>query len=437
MFRATTPTAAVASTVALLGLTLLAPSGAVAAAETCQGTPATIVGAPGDRELRGTEGADVVVTNDATFVWGLGGDDLICVTGSNWAARVDAGDGHDTVDATAARSGSTTVLGPGADRFTGSAFAESVTAGTDATPSLDTETDVIEARGDYDDVVVSGQTGVPNSDHVSLGRGSLTWRGIPTATSVLDGGRYSRLALELGAPGEAVLDNGAGTLTREGAPTLGFTGFTQFDIVTSYGSGPFRFVGTDTSEALTLSAWRFLDHRVDMRGGSDRLWVSSAYGLHSDTSYDGGVGARDQLTLTLPRQEEVALDLRRERLTTGWGDRDNTTRARGFESAGVMAQRVDVVGTARKNTLSVEACRARVEGLGGADRISDYRQDTDETLPCRGRRATFVGGAGGDLLHGTSGPDRLLGGGGRDEAQGRQGRDVCEAEERHGCEARL
>jgi Ca2+-binding RTX toxin-like protein len=97
---------------------------------------------------------------------------------------------------------------------------------------------------------------------------------------------------------------------------------------------------------------------------------------------------------------------------------------------------VDLVGTARRNSLAVDACRARVEGLGDADRIAYDRQDTDKRLPCTGRRATFRGGSGRDLLSGTIGPDRLLGGRGHDEAHGRQGRDVCEAEQRHSCEVR-
>lgn len=431
MFRATTLTAA-----ALLGLTLLAPTTSQAVGETCQGVPATIVGSAYQRELRGTEGPDVIVTNDASSVLALGGDDLVCVTGRNWATRVDAGEGDDTVDASAAGSGSSTVLGAGADQFSGSTFAESVVAGTGATPSVDTDADVIVTAGSYDDVVVSGQSGVANPDRVALTRGSLTWRGIPTATGLLDGGRYSRLSLDLEAPGEAVLDNGAGTLTRTGAPTLAFTGFTQFVIATADGSGPFQFVGTDVSESLDLTAWRFLDHRVDMFGGSDRLRVRADHVLHDLTAYDGGAGARDQLTLTMPQHEDVDLDLRRGRLSTGQGPLERTTPASGFESANVMAQRVDLVGTARRNSLIVDACTARVEGLADADLISYDRQDTDAKLPCRGRRATFLGGAGRDVLSGTPGPDRLLGGRGHDEAHGRQGRDVCEAEKRHGCEVR-
>ena len=428
----------VLATASLVTTLAAAVPSASAVGETCQGVPATIVGSTAQRELRGTEGPDVIVTQGSTFVWALGGDDLVCVTGTSWSARIDAGEGHDTVDATGAGSGSTTVLGTGADRFTGSRFGESVTAGTGTTPSLDTETDVIETRGDYDDVVVSGQDGVANSDQVSLSRsGRLSWRGVPTPASRLDGGHYSWLSLEVDAPGQTVLDNRVGTLTRQGAPTLAFTGFTQFEVVTAYGSGPFQFVGSDTSELLDLTAWRFLDHRVEMNGGSDRLRVRAEHELHDLTAYDGGAGARDQLTLTMPGQEAVGLDLDRGRLTTGLRQRERTTSARAFESAGVMAQRVRLVGTSRKNTLYVDACRARVEGLGGRDLISYLRQDTDETLPCRGQSATFVGGAGRDVLSGTPGPDRLLGGSGNDEAQGRKGRDVCDAEARHGCEARL
>jgi hypothetical protein len=425
------------ATLVLAAASSAAVPAAGAAGETCQGVLATVVGAPGQRDLLGTEGPDVIVTNDSAVVLALGGDDLICVTGRNWTTRVDAGEGDDIVDASAAGSGSTTVLGAGADQYTGSTSAESVTAGTDTTPSVDTDTDVINTRGAYDDAVRSGQTGVANPDRISLGRGTLTWRGIPTPTSVLDGGRFSQLSLELDAPGQAVLDNRAGTLTRTGAPTLAFTGFTQFVVTTADGTGPFQFIGSDLSEGLELTAWRFLDHRVQMYGGSDRLRVSADHELQGFTEYDGGAGARDRLTLTMPREEVVDLDLRRGLRTTGRRDRERTAHAGAFESASVMAQRVDLVGTERRNALAVDACRARVEGRGDADQISDERHDTDAHLPCSGRRATFVGGAGRDVLRGTPGPDRLLGGPGHDEAQGRRGRDVCAAEERHGCEVRL
>ena len=386
------PLLPVLASASLMATLAMAVPSASAVGETCQGLPATIVGSAGQSELRGTEGPDVIVTGGSTFVLALGGNDLVCVTGTNWSAKVDAGEGDDVVDTTGARAGSSTVLGPGADRFTGSTAPESVTAGTGTVPSVDTEADVIATAGSYDDVVDSGQAGVANPDRIALTRGTLAWRGIPTTTGLLDGGRYSRLAIQLDASGRAVLDNRVGTLTREGAPTLSFTGFTQFVITTADGSGPFQFIGTDISEGLDLTAWRFLDHRIEMNGGSDRLRVRADHELHSLTTYDGGAGARDQLTLTMPGQELVDLDLGRGRLTTGRRERERTTSARAFESADVMAQRVDLVGTARRNSLAVDACRARVEGLGDADVISDRRQDTDAELPCTRRRATSWAG---------------------------------------------
>ena len=45
---------------------------ATAAAETCQGRPATLIGTPGRAALTGTEGADVIVTNGAVTVAALG-----------------------------------------------------------------------------------------------------------------------------------------------------------------------------------------------------------------------------------------------------------------------------------------------------------------------------------------------------------------------------
>lgn len=97
----------------LLGSALLVPTQvANAVGETCRGEAATIVGSPGDPALlgsdgiTGTEGRDVVVTNGATKVSTLGGDDVICVTagGASSVKRVviDAGAGDDIVEGTTA-----------------------------------------------------------------------------------------------------------------------------------------------------------------------------------------------------------------------------------------------------------------------------------------------------------------------------------------------
>src|SRR5689334_4306398 len=121
----------------LLCPALLTPTVASAAAETCQGMPATIVGTP-DAKLSGTESGDVIVTAGAATVLARGGDDLICVTGGG--TILDAGDGDDVVDATAARGRVSAELGHGADRYLGSAGVDSVSAGG--------------SRGDHDTDVV-------------------------------------------------------------------------------------------------------------------------------------------------------------------------------------------------------------------------------------------------------------------------------------------
>ncbi len=96
-----------------------------AAAETCQGRTATVVGSPGRMELRGTEGPDVIVTHGSASILALGGDDVICLTsppGKKSSLRVYAGDGDDLVvnlrDGRASKA--LTELGAGEDVYRGS-----------------------------------------------------------------------------------------------------------------------------------------------------------------------------------------------------------------------------------------------------------------------------------------------------------------------------
>ena len=62
--------------VATLAVVTPAAAGAGAAAETCEGRPATVIGTG---KVTGTGGDDVIVATDATLVEALGGDDLVCV----------------------------------------------------------------------------------------------------------------------------------------------------------------------------------------------------------------------------------------------------------------------------------------------------------------------------------------------------------------------
>ena len=124
----------------LLGLAMLSPlTAASAAGETCRGEAATIVGS--GPAVTGTDGRDVVVSDGATDIDTLGGDDLICVVPgatNPWVPTtvdVDAGAGDDVVDTSTVRPTPGTfivVLGAGADTYVGGGGADEVTTGTRA-----------------------------------------------------------------------------------------------------------------------------------------------------------------------------------------------------------------------------------------------------------------------------------------------------------------
>jgi Ca2+-binding RTX toxin-like protein len=98
---------------------LLTAAPAEAAGETCQGRPATIVGAGPD--IQGTAGDDVIVTGRSRITDAGAGDDVVCVTPSSFLdPQVNAGAGNDVVDTTSSTTFmGLTLLGPGLDRYVG------------------------------------------------------------------------------------------------------------------------------------------------------------------------------------------------------------------------------------------------------------------------------------------------------------------------------
>lgn len=427
-------------TTATLAVALTATtSTATAAAGTCRGVPATLVGTPG-QALTGTDGPDVVVTDGANLVKTLGGNDVVCVTGG--PSQVYAGEGDDVVDAsTSTRFGAQVRLGPGSDQFVGSTGFDVVYAGEEAIPGVapgaDAERDVIDTgpAGRVRDSVTSGQAGTPNADHVRMGSGQLSWAGIPTATTDIRGGGTSSLNLEPAAGELVTLDGRAGTLAVHAQPVLHFDGFAEYRVYAPTGLGYFAFRGDSRTETLNLHLGADTPHRVMMGAGNDHLRFIRTDALPAGGTYDGGRG-RDQLTLALPDERDLDLDLRKGRLSTGQRSAEVTVPARRFEDAWVMARDVELLGTPARNELVVGACRSRVDGRDGRDVLATFEQfDEDAELECK-PRARLLGGSGNDRLTGSRGPDVLLGGPGRDRADGAKGRDVCGAEVRKRCEAR-
>ena len=407
---------------------------AVAAGESCQGQPATVVG-PGDPHgfLYGTGGNDVIVIAGARYVEAGGGGDLICITLGY--SDVDAGDGNDTV--IASPDGSTVELGTGSDRFVGSTGRDAVSGGIGFYRS-DVERDAIDTgpRGANEDTVWSGKVGVPNSDQVHMSWGRLSWNGSATRASDIDGGAGSLLEVGTDEKLHLTIDNVAATLVQRPQPVLEIPGFTRFLLSQPKGLKGFTFRGTGRNELLSTSyAKSPAGSKVDLGGGDDELSVS-AWRESRSSSYRGGRG-NDLVNLRMAVTDDLDLDLRRGRLSTGKGRKEVTVRSSSFESAQVKARDIELIGTAGPNDIELHGCRARVKALGGKDDVSTFIQGPDAgPIICRDRRMSFDGGPGKDALVGSDGPDRLIGGPGRDSADGREGRDTCQAEERVSCEVR-
>ena len=412
--------------VALLGAALLAPVGTAAAAgETCQGQAATIVGTPGG-QITGTEGADVIVTNDATRVDALGGDDLVCATGERSS--------YDSVTGTSTFV--TAILGAGADTFIPSERSGfTIYAGT--VDGTDTEADVIRLSWTAG-LVISGMPGQPNADIIDPGGyGDVRWSGIqtaPGAVSVGPGG-FGILSVR-SANGDVTMD-ASGTVT--GVDTaLTWTGrFARLGFTTSAKYGRFTFRGTDGIEYVKVHAPTTYDRDIALGSGND-LYESNSLGGKA-TRIKGDVG-RDQLLLDLKSHDRVRADLSRSRVTATKAGVTDSIRVRGFDDLIVSAKRADVIGTNRANQIEAIACRTTIKGKKGRDEsvveVEYYGLGTWITPRCSKRKATIYGNRGSDTIFGSPGDDRLIGGPGKDKVNGSFGRDVCQGEIRGNCERR-
>ncbi|MCF6377961.1 hypothetical protein L2K70_10115 [Nocardioides KLBMP 9356] len=420
-------------TAMLVGAALLQPTTATAQAPPCQGKAVTIDGR-GATQVIGTEGDDVIVSDTASEVIALGGNDLVCLAAGHANPVVRAGAGDDVVDATAA-TGTNTFLGEGDDTYLGSRYRDVVAAGDGETD--DRGRDVVDTgpRSELQDVVYSGEPGRPNDDQLRAGYVELWWSGSSTGTATLDGGVASTLHLR---PEVSRLWVWASidVMFVEGQPNQELSGFTDFAIAATDDLERLVFGGGPADEHVTVdgpSSRTKLD--IDLGRGDDELELTYYGTSHPRTSLSGGRGT-DRLALGVHGPSDVSVDLGRGRLTLGRGSRP--VAARGFEDASVLAQRVDVVGTSGPNTIEVGPCRGTVEGRGGSDTLSAY-VDTPRgsRVGCRGARGVLLaGGAGADRLFGAGGADLLVGGPGRDRADGGRGRDTCSAEVVTSCEAR-
>jgi hypothetical protein len=425
-------TLAACAALVLAFVVVLPAATAGTAPETCHGRPATVVGTAGD-DLVATEGADVIVSHGALSVSALGGDDLVCVTGSTY--YVYGGEGDDTVDATAQASGGLTVLGLGADTFSGGPGFDRVHTGQTHRDNPDGDDDDdrdVVLTGAGGSLVTSGATGSVNDDTIVLGetrrrRNTLLFEGVQGLLGTVSFGTGKAALTVLGAEAAGdvtTVDNGRRTVLTDATPVLEWDGAVDQFYVSPSMSQTLVFHGTEADEHLNAYPWLAL--RADMGPGDDRVSVGcESLGIPPTGSLDFGSG-RDRAVLVPFSGEchDLDIDLVASRLlpdleSTGLEDVD----------VGYASGPVDFRGDDHANVLRVAGCSVVANGRGGDDRLA-------VTVPsdCDTGGTVLRGGSGDDSLVGTPFADRLLGGAGRDSAAGRGARDTCRVEIATNCE---
>jgi Ca2+-binding RTX toxin-like protein len=390
----------------------LAPS-AQAAAPTCGGVKATIVGNDKANAITGTDRRDVIVARGGNdTVRGLGGNDLIC-----------AGDGADTV-----------VGGPGNDRIWGESDAVKI----DRFGRVVKKGDTI-SGGEGDDTIDLGYDPRPATDGTVV---------------VLDAVSYANAA----AP--VVVDFRAGAtvpVAAEGNDTV--TGF----------DGGIRLVGSafndtvkGTNSADAIYA-RGGDDTIFGRGGDDTVVADTAgavgndrlYGDAGDDTLAGTVGSdmlvggsgSDTISTTSELHQVIRggsgvdtvtfpLPVDSGFVVKGSGGQDKLRLLPSSNPALKPTVRIDQLRKTTIRDLQPYTLEGRITGF------------SDVQLPARARsifkgsnaselvsahpdyRAEIYGRGGADVMTGSRQPDRLDGGKGFDIARGRGGNDTCKAAER-------
>lgn len=415
----------------LVSLAIVQP--AEAAAPTCEGQPATLVGTPG-QALVGTAGPDVIVTNGASPVKAGDGDDLVCITRRHSSfPDISTGPGDDRVQDTS-HAFPDVDLGAGDDRFR-----EFTTHGArvDAGDAAALGHDVV-IGGPWADSVVSGVPDQPNDDVVRLGPGGdgLHLNGTPTGS--FDGGRGDDIVLlATSAPADWVLDLAHDTGTVDGVP---FEVRRNEDF--SLADLPWRTMhvtGSDSDESVYASRSRTSgpmptgELTARMGGGDDLVSVTAA----QSGPFLGGPGHDGlEVEATTGRHTvgpAIRVNLSRNRYRV---DGTDAVTARSFAAVETRwFASSTITGTPGANRLDILGCRGRTAAGAGDDFVQ-----FDRFRACPGpardqREFRAFGQAGDDILWGDSGMDHLIGGPGRDQTWGLEARDTCRAEREVYCEA--
>lgn len=411
------------------------PTPVFAAAATCDGKPATIVGAPGT-VVWGTALDDVIVSNGARYVEGRDGDDRICMTGTptSDSVRVLAGYGHDRVFGQTDDDVSAE-LGPGNDLYIGGPGRDSVYGADNGyDPDVgprDAGLDRI-ATGPGADHVTIGQANLPTSDVVRLGRHSdtLTVIGLGGRGHIFDGndGR-DRFKQTWSEGSNAIIpqkrldfDNTAEEARMGTKVVLRWDSFQDF-FVESHPPGV-RFSGSYRPESIMTPSLV----GASMGGADDR--IGPLYALTPSVLH-GGAG-RDQIFAYASSRDMITGDVAHGRIDVGEAPDGPEVSFTGMEDLRLLGGTVEVVGHDGPNRLDGYGCNVTIVGRGGNDALTST-PDQDYGRGCEPVTRMY-GGDGDDRMVGHEWNDELYGGTGSDAADGSAGSDLCRAETRLRCE---
>lgn len=388
-------------------------SSAQAAAPTCGGVKATIVGNDKANAITGTDRRDVIVARGGNdTIRGLGGNDLIC-----------AGDGADTV-----------LGGPGNDRIWG----ESDSLRLDRFGRLVKKGDTI-SGGEGDDTIDLGYDPRPASDGTVV---------------VLDGVSYANAA----AP--VVVDFRAAAsvpIAAEGNDVVaGFNGGVR--LVGSAFNDTVK--GTNSADAIYA---RGGDDTIFGRGGDDTIVADTAGAVGNDrlygdagddtltgtVGYDSLVGGSGSDTISTSSElhqvirggsgvDTVTFPLPVDSgfVVKGSGGQDKLRLLPSSNPALKPTVRIDQLRKTRIRDLQPYTLEGRITGFSDvqlpARALSIFKgSNASEVITAHpDYRAEIYGRGGADVMTGSRQPDRLDGGKGFDIARGRGGNDTCKAAER-------
>ncbi len=439
-----------------LPVVLATTGGAASAApSTCRGLPATIVGGDRRGRLVGTEGDDVIVTDGASSVRALGGDDVICTTGFGGTLYLEAGPGDDIVDrrgdlvvtaSSPINEGVKVSLGPGVDLFEGLDTPEEVDAGGG---------DTVHGNG-------AGRDRSSYGDDVSLG---APGEGPATATVRLSGNRVYNEVTFLAEPAPGldleVADGGTldfqraltaesswhvdlrhHALRRDGVDLGRVDGFDSVWVGVRPGSSAVRVTGSGIDDDLLLLGGGPVVAR--MGGGDDQVRFEDDGCTTDRTLRARGGRGDDTLQLSSYACEATrppAIDLGAHRVTLGTS---TLASFRGFRDAfmDTDSPSASLRGNRRSNVLTHEGCGGTLRGGNSADRLVStpppyVGMSLRTYATCRPTRSLrLFGGPGDDVLRraGGANPAVLVGGPGRDVAEApNPEKTECRAEVARGC----